>query len=222
MKKKESSPGIIKGKLLTLSKRLKLKKLRKQTRKINYFDDCDTLPAWRFFKVLETEDIRYLLDVKRLPEYFEPLLEPVWEKIVAQYDKMNGDYVFRNSYRDKAEDIQDLNTLIILKACFELISLGSKKALPTLKEMFGISIDEITVESIRKVRSRYMLLKTQMEIKSIQKKGEKKSDDNSYVKAVISISNILNRNINPNEITVTEWVYLNKSCREIVKAKSNG
>ena len=201
--------------------------IKKNNATLKIYNDCDNLPAWRFFKILDTGELRYLLKTDTLPEYFEHLLDPVWDDILNQYDRLNGEYTFQNSVADLKEDIIKTNEYIIFKASYDLMSLGDERALKILSDEFGIEIESITVESLKKVRSKLVQFQTQLQIERLSRSEEKKKgeevEENSFIRAIIQMSGILKRNLDKDKVTVTEWIYLNKECSDIIKIhKENG
>lgn len=185
---------------------------------LDVYTSCDTLPAWRFFKILNSGELRYLVDSKRIAEYFHYLLEPIWDDILIEYDRINNVQLFTNAFKDFFADIQDKNELIIMRACYDLLNIGSEKGISPLEDL-GIIITEINPKSIDFVRRKIAQFETKLTINALsEEKGEK--TDNNYLKSIVQMSNILGRTIDKNGISVTEWVFLNKECAEIVKAKS--
>lgn len=193
---------------------------------IPIYDSCDILPAWRFFKILETNEYRYLLKFqgRKLPEYFGVLLEPIWDALLVEYDQLNGEQIFTNSFKDLASDIQDYNEYIILKCCYNLLLLGDDKALPYLENNFGMVFDEVSSNAITKVRQRVLREETRMKIMQLQKDeqnviNDKVKDQSSFIHSIVQMSNILNRNIDKDKITVSEWVITMSECQKLIKAK---
>jgi hypothetical protein len=243
MKKVRQWYATVRGKLSGIrSQYRKYSQSRKNAKGLRLFDSCDVLPAWRFFRVLETNELRYLLDCSKLPEYFEHLLEPVWDQILAEYDKLNKDKVFENSFKDFQSDLADRNELTIMQACLQLMYaalnlvevsvIGKmnpdyllKKYQSVEKSIFknlnsiGVVVGkEINLESINALKRKIAQTETRMQIDAFQTDGQEK-EDRSFIKSVVQISNILGRNIDKDTVTVAEWVYLNKDCREIVNAR---
>ena len=196
--------------------------LKKQTsNELNVFSSCDTLPAYRFFHILKTADYRYLLDIKHPEkvEYFEHLLLPIWDDILTEYDNLNGDKIFTNSLLDINSDLQEYNDLIIMRACCNLMSIGSKKGLKYLSEI-GIDYEDITIANINDLKRRIALLDTNLQIKRLANDDKKDNKDFNFIQAVVSYSNILGRQIDKDRTTVSEWIFISAECRKIVEARS--
>lgn len=223
MKTAMLSFGTVRAKFLTLYKKKKLKDLQKRNGKIlKVFNDCDFLPAWRFFKTLETGDLRYLLDCDVLPEYDTEILVPVWDNLQAQYDKIKGDNYFSSYYNDINADLDDWCDLIILKACHGLLNIGRPEALPILSNDFGIEAKDITANLIYIVGQKIRSIEMRIQIEMVDKPKPKQG--NQFIKSVVQLSSILNRTIDHKTITVSEYIYLDKEAQEVIQAKkkSNG
>lgn len=200
-----------------IRRNLKLKSLKKRNRKkLTVFDSCDNLPAWRFFKILKTGELRYLLDCKKLPEYFTPLLEPVWDQILQEYDKLTGDMVFESAFVNAREMIEEQNNYHILIAIHRQMLCNDKRSLGHLEDIFGIILPDISVKTITKVEKLIKQRKTKLEIQAARNGGEEHRDD--FIRSIVQISNILKRNIDKDSVTIAEYVYLNNDCKEIIKA----
>lgn len=212
----------IKRKLKSLSKIRKLRKLKNQNRKnLRIFDSCDNLPAWRFFKTLKTNDLRYLLNSVSLPEYDTALLEPVWDQILKEYDQIKGELVFEEAFLNALDDVFEISELNIMRACLNMMMLGDERALKHLEETFGITYKSITVDNIVKLSKQISQLETAIKIGRFEETQEEKTE--SFIRAIVSMSNILKRTIDKDRITIAEFIYLNNDCSEIIKAqKKNG
>jgi hypothetical protein len=200
----------------------KLKKQQKRQQRINHrtlkvFSDCDFLPAWRFFKVFETDDKRYIVDCDTIPEYDQNRLVKIWDDLIKQYDKISGENVFENSFLDINSDLEEWNELVVLKAHYGLIRIGRAERLKDLEE-FGIKADKITYDLAMKVRSEILKRETRLEIDSMSMNDTSKYRP-SFIQSIVQLSNLLSRSIDYKTVTVSEYIYLNKEAKEIVKAR---
>lgn len=174
---------------------------------------------------MKTNEFRYLLDIpgRKLPEYFEYLLVPVWDQILFEFDKLNGDNTFSNAFKDTQADIQELNELIIMKSCYNLMLLGQNIALTYLSNECGIEISEITHESIERLGRKIRQTEMRMQIVALEKGDDQAEDEQSgsdYIKSIVQMSNILGRQLDKDKITIAEWVYCNKECQKLIKVKN--
>lgn len=201
-----------------------IKEQQKANQKIQIYKSCDFLPAWRFFEILKTTDYRYLLIIDnfliKTIEYDQSLLAPVWDEILNEYDRLNGDYFFTSTNDDLISDIEEINHINILKACYCLMLLGQDKALKELAEL-GIKIDKISYESVIRLRSIILNLQTKIQIREASISDDKK-EDNTFIDAVTRLSNIFKRQIDKDRITVSEWIVLNKQVKELNKTNHVG
>jgi hypothetical protein len=180
---------------------------------IPHWNSCDFLPAWRFFAVLDNgNDYRYLLKCDELPEAYDyEYLAPVWDKLCNQYDKINGESTFKNSILDLNADILEINELTMLKAAYNLMLLGDA----TGCKYFGF--DRLTPENVQKARSVVIKKETRLKIAELERsqgKSKTKSDENYYIAAIVWLSNLLDRPLDKDKLTVTEWLYWNKEAKK--------
>lgn len=202
---------------------MKKKKLQKRNRKkYQILNNCDWLKAWRFFHILNTDDYRYLLDFEGSipPEYDGSLLAPEWDKIVEQVDQIKGQNLMKDSILDLNEQLQDYIRLTKLKNCYILMRCGRESAIDHLKEM-KVNISEISVESMRFLRSKILRLETKLNIEKVEQLTGEKNEDNEFIRSVIGISTILGLTIDKNNISTTEYFILEKEAKEYIKAKKH-
>ena len=212
--------SILSKKISSLRKKWRLRKQKKRNKKeLIVFTNCEELPAWRFFKILKTGELRYLLDCKILPEYYTHLLEPIWDQILIEFDQLNKTQHFTNAFKDFYADLIEQNEVIGMKACIYLMECGNKNSLIYLRG-YGFDFTEITPKNIWIVENRIKRIDTKRRIRKAKEKSEgnyNKPDDN-YIKGIVEMSNILGRNIDF-KITIAEWIFLHKDCDEIIKAR---
>lgn len=169
------------------------------------------MPAWRFFKIIETGDFRYLLRVKELPKFYKTNnLLHLYDRILIKIDKITGREEFKDSLKGVKDSILEKNKMIAIEAAFSLMKYNDKSSISTLK-YFGINVPDCSLKSIIKVRSAIRREKTRINMNRM-------SDDDinsamqtghiSYNQAVVQCSNILKREINWKKISVNEWYYL--------------
>lgn len=152
--------------------------------------------------------------------YDQSSLAPVWNEILSEYDRLNGDYFFSCANEDLASDLEEINHINILKACYGLMLLGQGKALEELANE-GIIIDNINYESVIKLRSIILNLQTKIQIREASIPSESK-EENTFIDAITQLSNIFKRQIDKDKVTVSEWIALNKQVKELNKIKHGG
>lgn len=150
-----------------------------------------------------------------MPEYFENLLEPVWDEILKEYDRLNQTHIFNQGFLDELDDLEDRNTWIILRSCFNLMLLGQESAFVELKKL-GINVSDFSEDSFKKVRSKIGKLNTMMNLKSVG--ADTSKEERQFTESIVQMSNILKRHIDKDTVTVSEWIYLNKECRKMAKS----
>jgi hypothetical protein len=182
------------------------------------FDNARTIPAWRFFEIIHTGELRYLLDSDNLPEYWEHLLEPVWDKILIEDDEQTNKFIFKNAFLDKKYDIIEYNEYLLLRACLNMMKCGDERALKHLEyvDLYYDKINENTIKNIeRKVRSIETLL-------NIEKAKYKKNEPvkNNYIEKTTLISRVVGIRIDPYIVTLSEWRAYDHQFELLTKPKN--
>ena len=178
------------------------------------------MPAWRFFKAFE--DLRYLIDCDILPEYDIELLASVWDRLLIQYDQISGEHIFENIYADLDTDLEEWNEIIILRIHYGLLRVGHTERIHELKE-FGIKAETFSLDLMQRLRSEIMKRYTRIELdQAIESENETKAfkQKSTYIQSVVQLSQILGRTLDHKTITTSEYIYLNKEAREVIKAKT--
>jgi hypothetical protein len=179
------------------------------------YDSCDELPAKRFFKIMDEQNINYLVKSNKLRKYPYKKLSEKWEQILIEYEKLTGQMIYSDNLKSIKKDSFTVNKLNGLIASLNLMKLGSKKSIEYLN-YFGVKIDSINYENMLIVVSVINREKTKMQISRLKEKP-KKSDKIEFDKLLIDIENSLERSIDDN-ISVKKWVFLLKSLDERHKA----
>lgn len=126
----------------------------------------------------------------------------------------------KDSILDLNEQLQDYIRLTKLKNCYILMRCGRESAIDHLKEM-KVNISEISVESMRFLRSKILRLETKLNIEKVEQLTGEKNEDNEFIRSVIGISTILGLTIDKNNISTTEYFILEKEAKEYIKAKKH-
>ena len=210
-----------------------VKKQNQNQRKLKIIDTCDRLLIKWFFKILETSEYRYLIeldDYDQLPDITEKefeLLESAWDKITEEYDKLTGQFDFYESLMLINDDIKDVNKIQGLKSALLIIDINLKLAKETF-EYFGVDTKGLKKQDlIRCVREMILKLKNAFDVQMIQRhKDKENAKDTDYYRTLIDLENGLNRNLDEERLTVKKWIYLIKSLKEkaerIKKLDKNG
>lgn len=173
---------------------------------------------------MKTGDLRYLLDCgDDLPEFDIESLEDTWDNILKEYDELTGQKNFQTGLEDVVDLSIDANRITGLKACFEMMLIGSNKALKLLK-YWGVEYEKISTENILNLKRLIIRENTKYKIASSKHKSINGLNDkqNSWIKCVVDAKNVLKRDIDAFKITVEEWVFTEKSISKMLKPKTNG
>lgn len=168
---------------------------------------------------MDKKELRYLCKSDELPEYPLEPLESVFDKILKEYDDLNGEHKFTQIAEDIGAGVQEVSNLIILKCCFELMLLGVPSSLEILSNELGITYKAITVKNLENLRKRIAREETRIKIDQATQTITKGT---TYVVSVVNISNVLGRQIDPRGISVSEYIALTKESEELIKAKKDG
>lgn len=183
-------------------------------RMIKPHNKADEILAKWFFKMLETNDLRYILNYKNLPdlpEYNHKRLYNSYDKLQEEYDKLLGAYNYNEHYSKLNNSLRRKNKLITLISCYHLMKLGQNEALTILK-IFNIHLKNCSYPEMIKLRNIIAQLKTEINIMGLRDKSEK--DNNvkiSFERNIVSIENSLSRNIDTEKLTLKKYVFLVKS-----------
>lgn len=199
-----------------LKAHLEKQKQRRIAESLERYDHPDNLPAERFFKILESNDLRYLLKVKKLPEYTPADLEFIWENIIKEYERITKDNSFTNRLQDLLDDAREINSLIRLRALFSLMRMGEESILEDLKE-YGFNFSVINPDNTNKVRNKILREITKLEVQFMRNKAENDSQEPfNFLKVLQQLSNVFHRNVDRN-ISLTEWIFLIREAKEYIK-----
>ena len=212
-----------------LKKKLRVLRIRRENRRIKTYRNGDYLPAWKFFKILETNDYRYLLDCEKPPKYYNSdSLIPIYDKITSKIDEITGKGEHEEARKKLCKNIKELNTLTAVESAFCLLKYQKQESIEALK-YFGVSIPDFSIKSMQRVKSAIRRMKTKMDMDRISRQNiidASSSGKIPFNRAVIQASNILKREIDGKKISVNDWYYLqlelDNLAAEIKKAKKSG
>jgi hypothetical protein len=167
------------------------------------------------------------LDCDKLPEYDTELLAGDWDKLITQYDEIEGTHLFESLIDDIEYEVEGWNEIVILKAHYGLLRIGRLDRVEELQD-FGIDIlgltkdsTNIPIELIQRVRSEIMKRYTRIEIDEARSGEEHKKKGGDYIESVVYLSHVLAPQIiDPMTITVTRYIQLNKLAKKLTSAKT--
>ena len=160
----------------------------------------------RFYLILESNDLRHLIDCDELPENASDNLKLVWDAIMREYQNLTHRQDYSMSIRKFTSDLEKHNRLNGLISCYHLLRYGINCS-DQLKH-WGLNSNNIQALELKILQE-----KTKLNIELVQKqnKVEPKED---FDKLVVLVENSLNRNIDVEKISVKKWVYLCKSIED--------
>lgn len=205
-----------------MKKNLKVRSIKNRNRKIKAYSSVDDIPAYRFFNIIELGDFRWLLQCKELPKFYDnSLLYGIYDKLIKQIDKINGTNDFSYNLKENQERIIENNRMVGLISAFALMKYDCKKAIKGLA-YFGVNIENCSIKNIKKVRGIIMREQTRIKLEGIQNNELTKAGNSNSIKythAVVQASNILKRHIDYKQITLTEWLFLQKEIDLLIALK---
>lgn len=194
-----------------------------------HFDNCETLPLWNFFKVIEKADYKYLLitdnreDYKKIKLLSDTGYAEVWGKIVDEYTQLEKSSVFNTKLETKSKLIYRWSLYVEEQAMIKHLLI--KTSIPYIQELtirgYDIQIDnnEVYWKSLELASKRVHHHITHMESLSLKLGGE--SDDKDYSNPYDKIIAWLMSNGIPIDegITVKRYEELKNIIREKLKAE---
>jgi len=178
-------------------------------KKLKPFLNCSTLPIKKFYQVLETNDLRHLLDCEELPEYNQELLIPVWDAIVKEYQELTDSKAYSMNLLKMGNDLIKHNRLNGLIACYHLLRYGEN--CEEQLNYWGVS------NNIKLVEQKIRQEQTRLNISIIQENSKVKPESKDFEEILIDVENALNRNLDVEKITVKKWVFICKKIAERAK-----
>ena len=121
-------------------------------------------------EIWKTNDLRWLLKVKELPENYDTeYLIPVLDDIMFEDEKLTGNKYYTNFLRKSNFATKDAAKLVVLRGCYTLLQCGYKEqALNLLKQI------KIKADSLDKVDFEMKRLTQQLQVRAMKDAGKKK------------------------------------------------
>jgi len=204
---------------------------------LKYYRNCDELPIYNFYKVLERRNYAYLyLDYDEYNEIsIDKNIPEVWEKIYEEYLKLVGDNTML-IYYELINDLLYLETrYAIASTLLQQISMGrmtESTLLAYVLELkrwgYRINLDRpleqelrLAIKQLKGSENKIRLKKE--EKKQLEKRGSK--DKMSLIEQVVKLEQALSRNeIDTKKTVVSKWIALVKEVKVIneQRKKQNG
>lgn len=175
-----------------------------------YYKTIDYLPLFNFFKVIETNDYRYLLKLKDyeiLPDTKHDL-QSVWLDIQNQYSKADdSNYQIINFTQSKGLQQMQINYLVLWNLYNLMIVAPDKKETLKLKKEAGQENS-----SIKDIEKKLKSLRNKIELKK-KDYEQKETKQVDFYLILDQISDIKQRTIDPFKTTVREYIAIRKNLK---------
>src|SRR4030067_3721885 len=83
--------------------------------------NCSTLPVKKFYKVIDTKELRHLLKTDNLPVYDLTYLSKVWESIMQEYQQLTNSLMYTNNLFKTGYNLQKNNRLNGMICCYHML-----------------------------------------------------------------------------------------------------
>ena len=194
---------------------------------MQYYESYDTVPVWNFYKVLETEDVTYLLHNRTDKANKEKLTE-VFHEIYS--DRV--DYLDSNNIKLTYQVLSRLNNMEFQLECM-INSLSvfaplvyKSKGWEIIEDSWDFNIKAETKEDyLNKFNNKIKGLKSKIRAFKINNKEYLDNGDGQTVdleREKILLNEVLpNQNINIRQTSLKEWDAVAKLARERLKNRAN-
>ena len=186
---------------------------------------CDQLPLKNFFKVIESNDYKYLFRYPVLRHIIRKNLGETWEKIVQEYAELDHNNEALNKFEAYKEAHQLAATYDIINSEIYYLHYKYKKEYVDDLAMLGYKIDvvdnRITLESLQRCKQMSRVLLN--DIESLKKQLEIKEEPKKKKNVFESIIARFYEGFGPGEykITVSQYIALKNTLNAKIK-RENG
>tara|TARA_R110000822_G_scaffold2062_1_gene9738 strand:- start:243 stop:878 length:636 start_codon:yes stop_codon:yes gene_type:complete len=196
---------------------------------LNYYRNCDELPIFNFYKVLEEKDFNYLypkFDGYNAVEKHSDI-EETWKEIYEEYLDLSGDKTTLEYY-ELIGDIMYLTTRYkVVSALLTILATSTMEKEVTLlyvaelknwdyvintKNPFEKEMEKMVIQ-LRQSENRIRIKESKLE----ELKKENSSNENfTLVKQQVKLEQALSRNeINIKTVSVSKWIEMMNEVKEI-------
>lgn len=202
-----------------------------------YYRNCNEIPTYNFFKVVEKKDLRYLyLDFDEYNDIkVTDVLSKTWDDIYDEYleltDDKNSLYYYEligeiNRLRIVQKIVEDITDLLLNNNFSE----DFKRMFTLEMKKFGYEIDvnKPFVDEVINIKNRLKRANTKIAIKEVELEELKKKDSDkglSLAEQEVKMEQALSRNnIDTKTIVIAKWIAMMKEVKLIIEAnkKKNG
>ena len=189
--------------------------------------DCETLSIWSFHKVMETQDLTYILKdryAKNIPD-----LNDTWEKIVEEYQELtsnaNDMILWRLRLQIGKLNLRLQKVSIGCKIYFHYpISKETEKDILKNLNIEGVSPKGKTIKELDRINRQLNAMKTkialkELELKQLTPENDKTQDIYEQIYLIGKITDAKYK-LDPKETSVKEFVILSKHATK--ESNTNG
>lgn len=175
------------------------------------YRSCSELPVRVFFRILETGDVSPLCYQGKTTG-----LDQIWERIVQEYEALTDAQDYTQHLNSKNRDLLKVNRITALVTLYYLMAYEPDGDYKEYLRVWNVRGD--TKEA---VRTQILQERTKYEINQLKAQGREKMRDVHVqpfeeIKAVLELA--LGKNyIDPDRVTVKEWVYYCKLATQKAK-----
>lgn len=191
---------------------------------MNYYKSIDTLPIWNYSKIVEKDDLRFLIRSEEYDFDYTPTKEEefIWDQISKQYIEATSHRTENKRYSMLLRNVLELTIKrdVIENLCFILnIDITNEKALELLSNMGYKVKDKKDIDAVLK---RSKNLNTQIREKQLEIEREfgKQPLNTSFEAVVDKISDAKHRELDPKKISVKSWIAIEDNYIEQIKKQN--
>lgn len=190
---------------------------------MEHYKSIDTLPIWNYSKIIETDNLIYLI---RSDEYDFDFVkteeEAIWDKISKQYIEATSHRTENKRFSMLNRNILELTIKkdVVENLCFILsIDFENAKAKELL---FNLGYKAKTKDDLEAILKRNKNLNTLIREKQLQIENEfgKQPLNTSFEAVVDRISDAKHRELDPRKITVKRWIAIEDNYVEQIRKQN--
>ena len=178
--------------------------------------DWEALPAKKFFKVLDKNDLRYILK-RYVVNYDQSRLMDIYENIMYQYEDGINEKNYSHKMRVVNDNLRKENEITALVICFELFKIDTELAVEKLKE-WDVNLKDNSFESLIELRNIISGKRTTLTINAIIDNKNKEDVPVTFEETLVNFEDILKYQLDEN-MSLKKWVFYFKQCRQKIKQK---
>lgn len=190
---------------------------------MEHYKSIDTLPIWNYSKIIETDNLIYLIRSDEYDfEFVKTEEEAIWDKISKQYIEATSHRTENKRFSMLNRNILELTIKkdVVENLCFILsIDFENAKA----KELLSnLGYKAKTKDDLEAILKRNKNLNTLIREKQLQIENEfgKQPLNTSFEAVVDRISDAKHRELDPRKITVKRWIAIEDNYVEQIRKQN--